>query len=626
MAWHPLSHDVQQYVDTNGDPYSGAVLKVYEAGTSTPTDLATDSGGGTTVASIALNADGYPEVSGNIVIPHIDQDYKLALYPTQTAADANTGAVWTIDNIDILPAATDIVYTPGGAGAVDTTVQAKLREMVSVTDFGAVGDGVTDDTAAIQAAVNAGNYLHAPDGVYLTTSEITRAIDEDMVIYGPGIIKNVTSDIIFSLYNTAKVTTALDGVSDATNSFDIVNGTGVQIGDLMVITSTKSWDAASANYVAGELLTVLTIVGNIVTTTTMPKDTYLNTDVVKFYRPVSVHISNFGILGDTAGGVVAGQKGLYLANFVKPVLDNVEGIDTDKACISLSQCLGATINSGKTSSEPLFAGFSYGLVIGSSADTTVIGGSYKAGRHGVTHGGTFPCRNNRFFGVEIGGLQGTSIAGFDTHENAEDTYLNGCNLTHGIANSGRNTIYEGCNIKGLINKYLSFDDYHPDKYFKLINCDIENIDSSLPTMRVIPVGEKNAAAYLGEILLQNCTINGNHDSGVKFLEFTNDYASTTVEIGRLHYDNTVLTNVGAGSTTWGIDHTTSNTYTIDEVLINNQSELIGNSYLYRIAGVTRFRLLDSKIGSTEATGRTFQMVSGDLFEIDGCNLDITGDG
>jgi hypothetical protein len=62
--------------------------------------------------------------------------------------------------------ANDISYTLTAAGATLQSVQTKLEQYISVKDFGAVGDGVTDDTAAVQAAIDSGEPIVFPAGSY----------------------------------------------------------------------------------------------------------------------------------------------------------------------------------------------------------------------------------------------------------------------------------------------------------------------------------------------------------------------------------------------------------------------------------------------------------------------------
>ena len=93
----------------------------------------------------------------------------------RTRYKVQTGALVFVANLD--PAsATDaslVGFQQAGVGAVSTTVQNKLQESLSVKDFGAVGNGVTNDTAAIQAALNhaaANNLsLHFPAGTYIAS-------------------------------------------------------------------------------------------------------------------------------------------------------------------------------------------------------------------------------------------------------------------------------------------------------------------------------------------------------------------------------------------------------------------------------------------------------------------------
>lgn len=70
-----------------------------------------------------------------------------------------------------------ITHNPTLTGSVNQNLRTKLKnEELSVKDFGAVGDGVTNDTVAIQAAINAlpvdGGVVVFPTGIYKITSTI----------------------------------------------------------------------------------------------------------------------------------------------------------------------------------------------------------------------------------------------------------------------------------------------------------------------------------------------------------------------------------------------------------------------------------------------------------------------
>jgi hypothetical protein len=173
-----------QFFDANGNPLVGGKLYTYAAGTTTPLTSYTSSTGGTANTNpVILDSRGEASVWLG------DNLYKFRL------TSATDEAVWTADNLDgriviraAQLAASDgsslVGYIGAGSGNVATTVQAKLRQIISVKDYGATGDGTTDDTLAIQAAVAAssGKALYFPAGTYIVSDIITMV--SNAVIYG----------------------------------------------------------------------------------------------------------------------------------------------------------------------------------------------------------------------------------------------------------------------------------------------------------------------------------------------------------------------------------------------------------------------------------------------------------
>src|SRR5690606_20478180 len=94
----------------------------------------------------------------------------------------------------------------GGSGAVARTSRAKLREHVSVKDFGVVGNGTTDDSVNFQKGLDyldsiGGGVLEIPEGTYRVRNIVLRDNVLMRGVMGRTILKcpdGVDSQIIYN--------------------------------------------------------------------------------------------------------------------------------------------------------------------------------------------------------------------------------------------------------------------------------------------------------------------------------------------------------------------------------------------------------------------------------------------
>lgn len=122
------------------------------------------------------------------------------------AFDASTGLPIATAGTGTTGDSSLVTYLPAGTGAVSTSVQAKLRESVSVMDFGAMGDGVTDDTNAFNAALTASASVLVPEGSFKITSTVIIPAYHGIVGSGQGsiiICEQPSGDFAFKLGDSA---------------------------------------------------------------------------------------------------------------------------------------------------------------------------------------------------------------------------------------------------------------------------------------------------------------------------------------------------------------------------------------------------------------------------------------
>ncbi len=141
-----------------------------------------------------------------------------------------------------------VTYDPPFTGGVATTVETKLAESVSVKDFGAIGDGVADDTSAIQTAVeyaiNNNQSLIFPSATYAISDTIlipnNSGISGQITIDGQGsTIKPLADVTIFASarYSSGTLIPTYGEPVDVNFCFGITlaNFTFRSIGDVLLL-------------------------------------------------------------------------------------------------------------------------------------------------------------------------------------------------------------------------------------------------------------------------------------------------------------------------------------------------------------------------------------------------------
>jgi len=204
--------------------------------------------------------------AGDIVEVHSSSSYTVGTVPDGSVTNAKVDGGAGIQS-------TKLAFTQAGTGATTRTVDSKLKDVVSVKDFGAVGDGVANDTAAIQAALSSGAKCVTFVGGQTYKVQTALTAPANLVIQGNG--ATITASIHFTI---------------------------LTVGSGASIFSLNFTGAGSASYVAGS--TAIACVG---TNNAPAVPTYVTGPTIENCR-----ISGFGeyavCLAYVKGGRIAGNS------------------------------------------------------------------------------------------------------------------------------------------------------------------------------------------------------------------------------------------------------------------------------------------------------------------------------
>ena len=312
------------------------------------------------------------------------------------------------------------------------TQRDKNIEFVSVKDFGAKGDSTTDDTIAIQNALNSGaKNIYIPDGTYKMSGNLL-INNSNIRFYGSG---NATLDYsnksskanCLAIYGSASTTLydVVGSVAKDANSIVLASTpTDMSVGDIIALRSDEKDEANMEGY-HGELLEVLSVVGDTINLQHKVRRSYTtgkNIKVHKINMLENVTVENIKFIGTgyrhTANGTAYGDNGID-AWYVKNItVRDCKFVDVMRNSIRMNSCYGFKVSNNDVTlrKAEVDGQILYGICwLNYASNGLIEGNNIKHGRHGVVHSEDVGYGTSYNVRVTGNTITGTYSAGMATH-------------------------------------------------------------------------------------------------------------------------------------------------------------------------------------------------------------------